>query len=106
MILQPTIAASPALGVPGQVTLLFGVDFPPDARVGLTWNPGLLNFRLPVPVKADGTFAFPVMVLHRDSLGPRKIVASHVDGEQFGTVEGDFLVVPRTQFPPDFAGRG
>jgi hypothetical protein len=86
--------------------MLVGVDFPPDGRVGLKWDEGLLNFRVPVRVRDDGTFQVPILALRRDRLGPRRMTAARVEGELFGEVFADYLVVPRTQFPPDFNGRG
>jgi uncharacterized repeat protein (TIGR01451 family) len=105
-VLQPTMAFSPPLGEPGRVSMLVGIDFPPRGRVGLKWDEGLLNFRVPIRVRADGSFQVPILALRRDRLGPRTMTAARVSGAQFGVVSADYLVVPRTQFPPDFNGRG
>src|SRR5262249_56776742 len=40
-VLQPRIVAVPAIGPPGFVTSVRGTDFPPGARVKLSWNVGI-----------------------------------------------------------------
>lgn len=104
-VLQPVLGLLPPLGPPGFVTRLVGTDFPPRARVRLTWTPGLNASTAPVRVRRDGTFDVAMPVLFRDQLGPRLIMAVRVSGLEFSDVEAQFLVVPRTQQPPSM-GRG
>lgn len=105
-VLQPTLLLLPPLGPPGFVTRAVGEDFPPGGRVALTWDPGLNASDDTLKVADDGTFETPVVVLTRDQLGPRKITATRTRGLEFSPVEVEFLVVPRSQAPPDFVGRG
>jgi uncharacterized repeat protein (TIGR01451 family) len=106
VVLQPSIQVIPPLGTPGQASHVFGEDFPPNARVSLQWDPGLNIPRGGIPVGDDGTFDIPILVLNRDEVGPRSIVAARLRGERFSDVSIDYLVVPRTQYPPDFVSRG
>lgn len=102
--LAPRLLLLPDLGPPGFVTLAVGQDFPPAADVDLDWDPGLEASTNERTVQANGTFSLQVVVLHRDRLGERGIRAS-TDDLPFD-VTTDFLVVPRTQAPPEFEGRG
>ena len=102
--LEPRILLLPPLGTPGSVTFAVGRDFPPDTDLTHAWDRGLNAHERPVRTDENGRFSVPVMVLHRDRLGERDIRAV-TDALPFD-VRVDFLVVPRTQAPPEFVGRG
>jgi hypothetical protein len=90
---------------PGFVALAYGEDFPPGAKVKLSWLPGITTYSGPFTVAADGTLRVPMLIVGRDQLGPRKIVAASID-HRFGSVDNTMLVVPRTESPPNFIDRG
>ena len=102
---QPAIRLLPAIGPPGFVTLAFGEDFPVGDHVLLKWSDGITAFDGPYTVAADGTLRVQVLVVRRDLLGARDIVASS-PAHLFSKVKGTMLVVPRTESPPRFLGRG
>ena len=102
--LVPRLVLLPPLGPPGFVTLAVGQDFPPGAEVDLDWDRGLEASANERTADVDGSFSLSVVVLHRDQLGPRTISAA-TDDLPFD-VATDFLVVPRSQAPPNFEGRG
>lgn len=101
-VLQPRIVAVPAVGEPGFVTLVRGVDFPPGAPVRLTWSPGITAAAAPTRPGRDGRFTAQLLILAKDQTGPRTITAS---GPGFGPVTTPFLVVAGTASPPDLIGR-
>ncbi|GAB3805269.1 hypothetical protein [Micromonospora zhanjiangensis] len=107
-VLAPRVRVDPAIGPPGFVTSVVGVDFPPGARVRLAWAPGITTTPDTVTVGPDGGFRTAILVLRKDALGPRYITAVRVSGRAFGPVRGTepFLVVPRELGPPVFGGRG
>jgi Tol biopolymer transport system component len=102
---QPAIRLLPAIGPPGFVTLAFGEDFPAGDHVLLRWSDGITAFDGPYIVAADGTLRVQVLIVRRDLLGARDIVASS-PAHLFSKVKGTMLVVPRTESPPRFLGRG
>jgi opacity protein-like surface antigen len=102
---QPAIRLLPAIGPPGFVTLAFGEDFPTGDHVLLKWSDGITAFDGPYTVAADGTLRVQVLIVRRDLLGARDIVASS-PAHLFSKVKGTMLVVPRTESPPRFLGRG
>ncbi|GAB3160832.1 VWA domain-containing protein [Micromonospora sonneratiae] len=106
-ILAPTLVVDPLIGPPGFVTVAVGTNFPPGARVRLTWDFGITATPDTVPVNPDGTFRTQVLILRKDPLGPRRLKAVLVSGTRFGpvTTEQPFLVVPRALDPPNFHGR-
>jgi hypothetical protein len=65
----------------------------PEGTVQLRWSPGIGAFTATVGV--DGTFSVPVLVFHRDVLGPRTLSAT--DGRVSATTP--FLVVPSSVQP-------
>ncbi|MFF0823197.1 hypothetical protein ACFYUR_22770 [Micromonospora haikouensis] len=102
-VLQPRIVAVPAIGPPGFVTSVRGTDFPPGVPVRLAWDVGLTAAANPAVPAADGTFAAQLLVVPRDQLGPRRILAT---GAGFGTVRTDFRVILPAQQPPGLLFRG
>jgi len=107
-VLAPRVRLDPAIGPPGFVTAAVGADFPAGARVRLRWEPGITTTPDTVTVGPDGSFRTQVLVLRKDTLGPRDLTASRVSGRAFGPVRAPepFLVVPRGLGPPVFGGRG
>ncbi|MFB7556607.1 hypothetical protein [Streptomyces brevispora] len=96
-ILQPRIVAVPAIGKPGFVTSVRGKDFPPGAPVRFTWKPGITAAAAPTVPQPDGTFIGQLLILAKDSTGPRVITAR---GPGFSPVKTDFLVVIGNWQPP------
>ncbi|SCL54400.1 component of the Tol biopolymer transport system [Micromonospora eburnea] len=107
-VLAPRVRLDPAIGPPGFVTAAIGTDFPAGARVRLRWAPGITTTPDTVTVGADGSFRTQVLVLRKDTLGPRDLTVSPVSGRAFGPVRAPepFLVVPRGIGPPAFGSRG
>ncbi|HET9443371.1 MAG TPA: FG-GAP-like repeat-containing protein [Acidimicrobiales bacterium] len=87
-----TLTATPPLGPPGFVTQAHGTGFPPGP-VTLSWDPGI--GATATTAGPDGTFTAQVLVMPRDRLGPRRLVA--VGGA--ATAVADFLVVVPTVQP-------
>ncbi|MFE4828576.1 VWA domain-containing protein [Streptomyces sp. NPDC056672] len=102
-VLQPRLMVTPAVATPGQVVLARGTDFPPGARVRLSWSAGITAAGAPVTVGGDGTFDAQMLVLRKDRLGQRRLRADVTDLDR---LEKPVLVVQRKLQPPDFAGRG
>ncbi len=107
VVVQPVLTVDPPIGPPGFVTVATGTNFPPDAVLKLVWQQGI-SAPSEITVDASGGFRAQVLVFHKDRLGPRLLVAVQVGGPAFGnvTTARPFLVVPRTQDPPNFVGRG
>ncbi|MFJ6675405.1 HYR domain-containing protein [Actinosynnema sp. NPDC091369] len=106
LVRQPVLAVDPGTGPTGFVPRATGRSFPPGATVRLGWTAGLSPTPGEVVVRPDGTFEAQVLVFHNDRIGVRQLEAAPVVGPAFGPVRsGDFLVVPRTLQPPDFASR-
>ncbi|MFE9751343.1 HYR domain-containing protein [Saccharothrix saharensis] len=106
LVRQPVLAVDPGIGPTGFVPRATGRSFPPGATVRLGWTPGLSPTPGEVVVRPDGTFEAHVLVFHNDRIGVRQLEATPVVGPAFGPARsGDFLVVPRTLQPPDFASR-
>jgi Tol biopolymer transport system component len=101
---QPRIRLLPPIGPPGFVTLAFGEDFPPGATVALTWQIGINANPGTVTVDGDGTFRAPMLIVRRDRLGTRLLVARSGTG-QFSQLTTPMLVVPGSETPPRFLGR-
>ncbi|WP_158852224.1 HYR domain-containing protein [Saccharothrix deserti] len=107
LVRQPEITVDPGIGPTGFVPRATGKSFPPGARVKLAWTLGISPTPGEVVVRADGTFDTQVLVFHNDRIGPRQLEGTALLGPPFGAVRSkDFLVVPRTLQPPDFATRG
>ena len=97
--LSPLLEPDPPLGPPGFVTEVVGTDFPPDTPLIVAWEPGIGSRA--VVTDAGGSFRTFMLVLRRDATGPRTVEAR---GEGF-TIAADFLVVPGTLQPDEFANR-
>jgi len=101
-ILRPKIVAVPPIGPPGFVTSVRGTDFPPGTPVRLTWSVGITALASPSIPDASGKFAGQLLILRKDSLGPRTITAS---GSGFAPATTPFRVVAGSVGPPDFVQR-
>ena len=98
----PVLAVQPAVGPPGAVTIATGRGFVPRSVVTLQWDIGI-KVSQKVRADASGRIRAQVLIFHRDTLGPRNLVAT---GQGFETVvAAKFLVVPGSQDPADFAVR-
>ncbi|WP_084735063.1 PD40 domain-containing protein [Actinophytocola xinjiangensis] len=101
-VVRPRIVAVPAIGEPGFVTSVRGLDFPPGTPVRLTWTPGITASAVPTIPRRDGTFAAQLLILAKDQTGPRTITAT---GAGFTPATTPFLVVPGSIGPPDMVAR-
>ncbi|WP_436523582.1 hypothetical protein [Actinoplanes sp. HUAS TT8] len=96
-VLQPRIVANPEIGPPGFVTIIRGFDFPPGVPVRLAWDTGVTVAANPAVPDAKGGFDAQLLVLWKDELGARKVIAT---GSGFAKVTTDFQVVLPAQQPP------
>ncbi|WP_393063141.1 HYR domain-containing protein [Streptomyces sp. LN549] len=101
-VLKPSLTVTPQVAKPGQPVLARGKDYPPGETVNLTWNRGITGDRSGVRVGRDGTFEVQMLVLRKDSLGPRILRATIPD---LPRLHRPVLVVQRNLQPPDFKGR-
>jgi hypothetical protein len=99
----PTLVASPPLARSGGVSQVTGTFFPPNKVVVVS----LLNTPMQVTVTASptGTFTVPLVVFPHTPLGKKKLQASVQGVPNPIVVTIDFLVVPGSLQPPDFAER-
>jgi dipeptidyl aminopeptidase/acylaminoacyl peptidase len=99
----PTIAVKPPLAPPGAVSQVSGTAFPPGRQVVVTLDrmPGQVT----ATVAADGTFTVPLVIFPHTEPGQRQVHAT-VQGVPGPLVaSANYLVVPGSLQPPDFAGR-
>nr|WP_203620975.1 HYR domain-containing protein [Streptomyces anulatus] len=101
-VLEPSLTVTPQVAKPGQPVLARGKDFPPGETVRFTWNIGITADRSGVRVGRDGTFEVQVLVLRKDTLGPRVLRA---EARDLPRLRKPVLVVQHNLQPPDFAGR-
>ncbi|MFI8434352.1 HYR domain-containing protein [Streptomyces sp. NPDC079020] len=101
-VLKPSLTVTPQVARPGQPVLARGKDYPPGETVRFTWNIGITADRSGVRVGRDGTFEVQMLVLRKDTLGPRVLRA---DARDLPRLRKPVLVVQRNLQPPDFAGR-
>ncbi|MEV6439222.1 HYR domain-containing protein [Streptomyces anulatus] len=101
-VLKPSLTVTPQVAKPGQPVLARGKDFPPGETVRFTWNIGITADRSGVRVGRDGTFEGQVLVLRKDTLGPRVLRA---EARDLPRLRKPVLVVQHNLQPPDFAGR-
>ncbi|MFE9816063.1 HYR domain-containing protein [Streptomyces sp. NPDC005773] len=101
-VLKPSLSVTPQVARPGQPVLARGKDYPPGERVNLTWNLGITADRSGVRVDRDGTFEVQMLVLRKDTLGPRVLRAGI---RNLPRLQEPVLVVQRNLQPPDFKGR-
>ncbi|MEI7034377.1 VWA domain-containing protein [Streptomyces pratensis] len=101
-VLKPSLEVTPQVARPGQPVLARGTDHPPGETVRFTWNIGITADRAGVRVGRDGTFEVQVLVLRKDTLGPRVLRA---DTRGLPRLQEPVLVVQGNLQPPDFAGR-
>jgi predicted alpha/beta-hydrolase family hydrolase len=71
----PRLVVTPAVVFAGRVTRAVGSNYPPHALVHLSSPTG---FGYPDTVRADalGGFTVPLVLAHRDGLGPRTLVGT------------------------------
>jgi hypothetical protein len=103
-VFAPRVSTTPTVAPDGSVVIALGSGFPPHAGVALTWQPGIE--RAAVTTDSAGAFRTSILVFPHASAGPRRLVASPVDGAPFDAVTAPFLVVPGTLRPNDFVQRG
>lgn len=101
-VLKPSLEVTPLVAKPGQPVLARGKDYPPGETVRLTWSLGITADRAGVRVSRDGTFEVQMLVLRKDTLGPRVL---RVNADDLPRLQKPVLVVQRNLQPPDFAGR-
>ncbi|UPT43018.1 VWA domain-containing protein [Streptomyces sp. WAC00303] len=101
-VLKPSLTVTPQVAKPGQPVLARGKDFPPGETVRFTWNIGITADRSGARVGRDGTFEVQVLVLRKDTLGPRVL---RVEARDLPRLRKPVLVVQHNLQPPDFAGR-
>lgn len=101
-VLKPALTVTPQVAKPGQPVLARGKDYPPGETVDLTWNIGITADRSGVRVGRDGTFEVQMLVLRKDTLGPRVLRAGI---RRLPRLQKPVLVVQRNLQPPDFKGR-
>jgi hypothetical protein len=101
-VLKPSLEVSPLVAKPGQPVLARGKDYPPGEPVRLTWSLGITADRAGVRVGRDGTFEVQMLVLRKDTLGPRVL---RVNATDLPRLQKPVLVVQRNLQPPDFKGR-
>ncbi|MFH9264477.1 VWA domain-containing protein [Streptomyces sp. NPDC017546] len=101
-VLKPSLTVTPQVAKPGQPVLARGKDYPPGETVRFTWNIGITADRSGVRVGRDGTFEVQVLVLRKDTLGPRFL---RVEARDLPRLRKPVLVVQHNLQPPDFAGR-
>jgi hypothetical protein len=104
-ILKPRIRLLPSVARPGMVVLAFGEDMPPGSRVKVQWDDGITVDKGPFRVQPDGTMRASLLIVRRDELGDRSLVARSVP-RLFANVDGPLLVVARLMTAPDFRSRG
>ncbi|WP_163541685.1 DUF11 domain-containing protein [Occultella kanbiaonis] len=104
-VLQPEIRLLPSVARPGDAVLAYGEDFPPGQAVTLTWSQGITVNPGPYVVSAQGRLVIPLVLVSRDLLGERDVIALSPAGA-FGEVRGPLLVVARSIQAPNFLFRG
>lgn len=104
-VLAPTIRLLPAVARPGMVVLAYGEDMPPGTEVALAWDRGITVDNRAHTVAEDGTLRASLLVVRRDRLGPRTLVATSLT-DSFSPLEGDLLVALRLMTGPGLFGRG
>lgn len=101
-VLKPSLTVTPLVAKPGQPVLARGKDYPPGETVRLTWSLGITADSSGTRVGRDGTFEVQMLVLRKDTLGPRVLRA---DATGLPRLQEPVLVVQRNLQPPDFKGR-
>lgn len=99
----PTLVANPPLAPPGAVSQVTGTGFPAGKVVVLTLD--LMPGQVSVTAAADGTFRVPLVVFPHTQYGKRQLHATVQGVPTPIVVSIDFLVVPGSLQPPDFAER-
>jgi hypothetical protein len=99
----PTLTAVPPLAPPGAVSQVTGTGFPPGKVVAVTLDgmPGQIT----VTPGPTGTFTVPLVIFPHTAPGRRQLHATVQGVPVPVTVSIDYLVVPGSLQPPDFAER-
>jgi hypothetical protein len=74
----PRLTASPDVASAGQVSKIYGADFPPGQVIRLTWQPGLGAAR--VRTSTTGSFSTNLEIFPDDIVGPRTLRANLAAG--------------------------
>jgi Tol biopolymer transport system component len=98
--LKPTIVLDPPIGPPGFVTTAIGANFPPGATVSVVWSMGLTASMPVVVAGPSGSFSVPMLILPRDTLGPRILTGTFTAAGGGSVASPPFLVVPGSSQPP------
>lgn len=99
----PRLEVEPELGPPGLVVQARGDGFPASTLIRLSWLPGI---GITAATTDDvGVLDSQVLVLHRDVLGPRELVAALAAEPDAVVATDTYLVVHGTMQPPSFATR-
>jgi hypothetical protein len=101
--IQPTLTARPPLAPPGAVSQVTGTGFPPGRGVALTLDgmPG----QVLATVAGGGGFTVPLVIFPHTRPGKRQLHATVQGVPAPLVVSIDYLVVPGSLQPPDFAQR-
>ena len=98
-----TLVANPPLAPPGAVSQVTGTGVPPGKVVVLTLD--LMPGQVSVTVPASGTFTAALVIFPHTQYGRRQLHATVQGVPTPVVVSIDFLVVPGSLQPPDFAER-
>jgi hypothetical protein len=91
----PQIAVSPPDGPPGRPTTVYGIGFPPDRTVTVTW-PANLGAPVTAVTSATGQLVMNLYIMPNSALGDLEIVAT---GTGFAPLRAVYLVVAPTVDP-------
>ena len=98
--LAPVLTVDPLIGPAGFVARAIGTNFPPGATIHLAWSVGLTASMAPVVADSSGSFSVQILILPRDTLGPRTLVGTFSAAGGGSAQSAPFLVVPGTGQPP------
>jgi hypothetical protein len=99
----PTLTALPPLAPPGAVSQVSGAGFPPGKPVVVTLDG--MPVQLTVTASGTGTFTVPLVIFPHTLPGKRQLHATVQGVPGPIAVSIDYLVVPGSLQPPDFAER-
>lgn len=103
LVLKPTV------GPPGTVVMVTGTGFPNGAAVKLAWSDGIRLNTATIIVGPTQGFTTEVLIFPHDQLGGRQMSAapdlSVASAPLFSIAMANFLVVPGSEQPKDFAWR-
>lgn len=97
----PAFRLEPAVGPPGIVAILRGMDLPVGTQVNVAWDRGITQQQTSGIVGPDGTVTIQMLVFHHDLLGLRQLLVTPTPGgQQFTATQVPFLVVAPPLQPP------